>query len=150
MSTDLSKLNRGDLTSFFNKRIFALLKICKTHVKDSSSIERLVALLKVAKRIDHEILITSAGPYLWKYQKLIADRNIEAFSPKHMEQEVASVKVDKSESKSKQMALDLFTSIYEAADAMKAAEGDVIYKAADELVDAYLEFCIRCKTEMKK
>ena len=89
-----SELNRAQLVKVFNTTIFSLLDFLKKNSNQQQNIERVTNLAKVAKRIDHEILITTMGPYVLKYQDLIKNRNIEAFNTEHMEKEVRAASKD--------------------------------------------------------
>lgn len=146
---DIEELSRLKLCSVFNKKIFSLLNFTKTKF-DEATTTRIINLIKVAKRMDHEVIITTMGPYLLKYQNLIQQRAHSAFSPEHFKQELNKYSTTSENSKSKKMANDLFTTIYGSLDSLDASEFEKVYKCADDLIDIYLNFCLRCRTEEKR
>lgn len=148
-----SELNRAQLVKVFNTTIFSLLDFLKKNSNQQQNIERVTNLAKVAKRIDHEILITTMGPYVLKYQDLIKNRNIEAFNTEHMEKEVRAASKDSKSShvdKNKEIAMETFNAIYEIVGKLSDDGSEFIYVSSDKLIDTYIDFCIRCRTEDKK
>ena len=135
---------RKSTTSDFNKGVFTLLKKAYS-VNPDGNISRLENILKIAKRVDHEVIITNAGPYLLKYADLIKNNNIEAFSTDTLQAEL-----DKHPGNDHtQFVIDLFKSLKGALEKMKPEDRSLIFTGAKQLIVNYLDFAVACRTESK-
>lgn len=138
---------RNDLVSAFNKNIFTLLKLLEEKCPNAN-VDRVINLVKIAKRADHEVIITTIGPYVLKYHDLIDKKDALAFKIDNLESEIN--KSAKQADKYRTMIVDLFNIVYTQLGIMNEEQKDQVYGIASKLVDIYVDFCIKCKTENKK
>jgi hypothetical protein len=140
--------SRNEIVSSFNKLTFGLL----TRLKEKcpgANIDRVEGLVKIAKRADHEVIMTEMGPYVFKYRKLIAERKIEAFDSTALDKEIKSLGGKRGVDKYKEMIVDMFNVITESLKVATKDELEFIYSTSDTLIDLYIDFCIKCRTEAK-
>ncbi len=140
--------SRNEIVSSFNKLTFGLL----TRLKEKcpgANIDRVENLVKLAKRADHEVIVTEMGPYVFKYRKLIAERKIEAFDSTALNKEIKTIGSKKAIDKYKEMIIDMFNVITESLKVATKEELEFIYSTSDKLIDLYIDFCIKCRTEEK-
>lgn len=139
--------NRNQSVSDFTKTIFNLLKFLET--KDNSgSTSRVINLMKVAKRVDHEVVITNVGPYLHKYQKMLDARNEDLFTMNMMLEEMDQTESGQIESYRK-LALTMFDIIHAEKAKLDAPTFNWIWESLEYLLDTYYHYCTRCIKEEK-
>lgn len=139
--------SRRQLVTDFMKTLFGLLNELKA-LMPNSPVDRIINVIKVGKRIDHEIVITYMGPYLFEHRDLIKNRDVEGFTRENLEDKMSKYTKDDSR-KYKQIATDLFDIIHQKRKTMEVEEMEKYFKYIDSLLDTYLLFCVRCRYEAK-
>lgn len=147
---------RNKVVSEFNTHIFELLNLLK--MKDPNSpVDRIMNLIKIAKRADHESIITSSGPYFLKYRNQIESQDEKFFTADIIIAEVERTEmnsnVPQERNRSRELAMGMFDSINDIINVrqlLSSSERNIIYSKAHSLIDLYLDFCVCCKYQKKK
>jgi hypothetical protein len=147
---------RKEIVSDFNKRTFGLLSIVEKKAPKSSA-SRIKRQITIAKGYDHEVLITTMGVKLYNFSDDIHEKKlVNSFTKEVFEQEIEKVKKEAAETgvtvntDDIKMAYETFDIIMQCKSCTTKEEFDEIYITLEELIDDYIDFCIRSKREAKK
>jgi len=145
------KKNRNQVVTEFNKTILLLLNFVKKRAAPDSiaPIETLIRRINLAKNIDHEVIITSVGPYIHKYRGSIKfiktdDNAFVKYFNEEIKTSTLNVELQKE-------SIEIFRIIMETKrGTIEVIELNELCGICQELIDLYLCFCIRCKVEIKR
>jgi hypothetical protein len=154
MSDDVR--TRKEIVSDFNKRTFSLLTIVEKKAPKSSA-SRIKRQITIAKGYDHEVLITTMGVKLYNFSDDIYDKKlVNSFTKEIFDKEIEKVKKEAAETGVSintddiKMAYETFDIVMQCKKCTTEEEFNEIYVILEELIDDYITFCIRCKSEAKK
>lgn len=122
--------DRDEIVKKFNMAVAWLLNcLIKLNPRDTE-VERIKSRVALAKGADREILLKECGPYLFRYQNHINERN-EDFFLKHDPEEMKQLEPG---------AQGLIKKIREQYVKLRKEEKDQIYERVSIMLTAYLEY----------
>ena len=144
----MEQKSRNQLVKDFNTIIFKMLNLIKD--KDPiSRVDRIITLIKTAKRIDHEFIIVSFGPILYNEKNSILSRELEQKITKEYLSNLVVTSSGNPETLEKKIIFDMFESVTKIIRSMTQNEKNAIYDQIDQMLGLYIRFCLRSKVEAK-
>ena len=140
--------SRNTIVNEFTKTTIEFIKYAGKLFKNVPS-DMILNKIKVGKRMDHEIVITEVGPYLFKYRDLISDRDGVEDGSEARQKLMAAI--DKAVADEHGEVLnEIFNALFIKRDELSCDSRSYIYDTLDTLLTLYLDFIVVCRTEKKK
>lgn len=136
--------SRNESVKEFTKETIQLIKYVGDLFKNAP-VARLLNAITVGKRMDHEVVITSIGPYLFKYRTMIILKDGAGISLADIKSEIKGREAQDYE----QLIHEIFrVLLVEKTESFKPHR-EHMYAKLHQLLELYLNFAQRCRYEDK-
>lgn len=131
----------------FNRNLSQLVDIARKKTSGDNRMEMIYDLLRAINSITPEIIITNAGPYIWKYRDYVKNRQEEFFLKHDFEGEVKEYyQENEVDSFSQNEIVEIMDTMRGLYPSTSPQERELIWKMAQELLANYCIY-IKCERE---